>query len=196
MKYQLTVILLSLIIVAGCSKQSGAPPTGPTTTDSATVTVINGYGSGRYKMGDTVDIWSNAIAQDSVFNSWTGDMNLLNNAGEWHSSFIMPSSDITLTATFSWLAPFTLKYEKIKAINNLKNVYYYFPASQKGIVYLCHGTGGSAQNLVNNFEWREMINDLVYAGYAIVVTEAEEVTLNTDLDGDGKIHPPLFDRYE
>jgi hypothetical protein len=33
-----------------------------------------------------------------------------------------------------------------------------------------------------------MINDLIFEGYAIVVTEAEEVTLNTDLDGDGKIH--------
>src|SRR5664279_187527 len=100
----------------------------------------------------------------------------------------MPASNVALTATCSYLAPFTLKYEKIKGLNNLKNVYYYFPANQKGIVYLCHGTGGNAQNLVNNFEWREMINNLVFAGYAIVVTEAEEVTLNTDLDGDGKIH--------
>jgi poly(3-hydroxybutyrate) depolymerase len=187
MKYQLTAIFPWIIFLAGCSKQS-RPATAGATTDSVTVTVINGYGSGQYKVGDTVDIWSNAIAPDSVFNEWTGDNNLLNNAGEWHSSFIMPRSNITLTATCNWLAPFTLKYEKIKAVNNLKNVYYYFPASQKGIVYLCHGTGGNAQNLVNNFEWREMINDLVFAGYSIVVTEAEEVTLNTDLDGDGKIH--------
>ncbi|HLA58860.1 MAG TPA: hypothetical protein VK622_08870 [Puia sp.] len=187
MKYQLAAFLPWIIYLAGCSKQSGSA-TGGTESDSATVTVINGYGSGQYRVGDTVDIWSNAIAADSVFNEWTGDNNLLFNAGEWHSSFIMPRSNITLTATCSWLSPFTLKYEKIKGVNNLKNVYYYFPASQKGIVYLCHGTGGNAQNLINNFEWREMINDLVFAGYAIVVTEAEEVTLNTDLDGDGKIH--------
>jgi len=159
-----------------------------TSTDSATVTVVNGFGSGRYRVGDTVDVWSKALPPDSVFNTWTGYTNLLNNAGEWHSSFIMPQSDLTLTATCNYLAPFTLKYEKIRAVNNLKNVYYYFPANQKGIVYLCHGTGGSAQNLVNNFEWQEMIDDLVYAGYAIVVTEAEEVTLNQDLNGDGKIH--------
>ena len=158
------------------------------TSDSATVTVINGYGSGEYKIGDTVDIWSNGIAPDSVFNEWTGDNNILSNAGEWHSSFIMPSSNITVTATCSYMTAFSLKYEKIRGVNNLKNVYYYFPTGQKGIVFLCHGTGGNAQNLVNNFEWREMISDLSYAGYAIIVTEAEEVTLNTDLDGDGKIH--------
>ena len=187
MRFKLTALFPWIIFLAGCSKQSG-PATVGVTTDSAIVTVINGYGSGQYKVGDTVDIWSNAIAPDSVFNEWTGDNNLLNNAGEWHNSFIMPRSNITLTATCSWLAPFTLKYEKIKGVNNLKNVYYYFPVSQKGIVYLCHGTGGNAQYLVNNFEWREMMNDLIFAGYAIVVTEAEEVTVNTDLDGDGKIH--------
>lgn len=187
MKHPLTAVFLYIIFLAACSKQS-SQATGGTTSDSATVTVINGYGGGQYKAGDTVDIWSNAIAADSVFNEWTGDNNLLFNSGEWHSSFIMPRANITLTATCSYLTPFTLKYEKIKGVSNLKNVYYYFPTSQKGIVYLCHGTGGNAQNLVNNFEWREMINDLVFAGYAIVVTEAEEVTLNTDLDGDGKIH--------
>ena len=187
MKYSLTAVFSYIIFLAACSKQSGQA-TGGMNTDSATVTIINGYGSGLYKVGDTVDIWSNAIAPDSVFNEWTGDNNFLFNAGEWHSSFIMPRTNITLTATCSYLAPFTLKYEKIKGVNNLKNVYYYFPASQKGIVYLCHGTGGNAQNLVNNFEWREMISDLAFAGYAIVVTEAEEVTLNIDLDGDGKIH--------
>ena len=186
MKHLLIASSLWLILLAGCSKNS-APATGGTTTDSATVTVINGYGSGRYKVGDTVDVWSNALAPDSVFNTWTGYNNLLNNAGEWHSSFIMPQSNMTLTATCNYLAPFVLKYEKIRGINNLKNVYYYFPVARKGVVYLCHGTGGSAQNLVNNLEWKEMINDLVYAGYAIVVTEAEEVTLNQDLNGDGKI---------
>jgi len=186
MKKPLTAAFLWLVLLAGCSKNSGPAPGGGA-SDSATVTVINGYGSGRYKVGDTVDIWSNAIAPDSVFNTWTGYNNLLNNAGEWHSTFIMPQSDVTLKASCNYLAPFSLKYEKIKGINSLKNVYYYFPSTQKGIVYLCHGTGGSAQNLVNNFEWQQMIDDLVYAGYAIVVTEAEEVTLNTDLNNDGKI---------
>ena len=100
--------------------------------------------------------------------------------------------NVTLTASTSPLTAFTLTYQKIRGVNILKNVYYFFPATPKGIVYLCHGTGGSAQNLVNNFEWQEMINDLVYNGYAIVVTEAEEVSLNTDLNGDGTIRWELL----
>jgi hypothetical protein len=70
-------------------------------------------------------------------------------------------------------------------MNIQKNVYYYFPPAQKGMVYLLHGTNGSAQNIVNNFDWIQMIKDLVYAGYGIVVTEAEEVSLGTDLNSDG-----------
>ena len=178
--------LLGFALLSGCAKKSGNNSTG-TTTDSATVTVINGYGSGRYKTGDTVHIWSLAIPANMVFDSWSGYDALLENAGEWHNTFVMPAQNVTVTASQHSLTPFTLTYEKIKGVNILKNVYYYFGSTQKGIVYLLHGTGGSAQTLVNNFEWQEMINDLVYAGYDIVVTEAEEVSLNTDLNGDGYI---------
>jgi len=127
MKYPLAAAFLCFILIAGCSKKSGPAgggTTGGTTTDSATVTVVNGYGSGRYKVGDTVDIWSDAIASDSVFNTWTGYNDLQNNAGEWHNSFVMPQSNVTLTASCNYLAPFTLKYEMIRGVNNLKNVYY------------------------------------------------------------------------
>ena len=188
MKYSLVT---ALILLSACAKKSSpSTPVGP--TDSATVTVINGYGSGTYKVGDTVDVWSRAIPSDSIFGTWTGYGALLSNAGEWHNTFIMPAANVTLTASCSPLTAFSLKYEQIRGVNILKNVYYYFPATPKGIVYLCHGTGGSAQTLVNNFEWQEMINDLVNDSYAIVVTEAEEVSLNQDLNGDGVIRWDLL----
>ena len=82
----------------------------------------------------------------------------------------------------AYLHRFLLTYYPIRLIFPLRQ-----QLNQKGIVYLCRGTGGSAQNLVGNFEWQQMINDLVHAGYSIVVTEAEEVTLNQDLNSDGKI---------
>jgi hypothetical protein len=187
-------LMPGLILFLGCSKKSSTAPGGPGAgaADSATVTVVNGYGSGKYKIGDTVDIWSGTIPANTIFDSWTGFGSLLENAGEWHNRFIMPSQDVTVTATQRSIAPFTLNYEKIKGVNILKNVYYYFPSGHKGIVYLCHGTGGSARNLVTNFEWMEMINNLVAANYAIVVTEAEEVSLNTDLNADGKIRWTLL----
>jgi len=190
MKYPLAASILGIILFAGfsgCSKKSDPSGAG-TTSDSATVTVVNGYGSGNYKVGDTVDIWSVAIPSNNVFDSWSGYNSLLENSGEWHNRFIMPSQDVTVTASLKAISPFSLHYEKIRGANILKNVYYYFPSGHKGIVYLLHGTGGSAQNLVNNLEWIQMINDLVTAGYAIIVTEAEEVSLNTDLNGDGSIH--------
>jgi len=129
-----------------------------------------------------------AIPSNNVFDSWSGYNSLLENSGEWHNRFIMPSQNVTVTAAQKAITPFSLHYEKIRGANILKNVYYYFPSGHKGIVYLLHGTGGSAQNLVNNFDWMQMINDLVTAGYAIIVTEMEEVSLNTDLNGDGLIH--------
>lgn len=182
----LQIASLGLLLFTGCSKKSG-PAAPSVSSDSVNLTVINGYGGGKYKIGDTVHIWSNAVPANMIFDTWTGFTGLLDNTGEWHNRLIMPAQDVTVTATQKALTPFTLKYEKIKGANIPKNVYYYFPAGHKGIVYLLHGTGGSAANLVSNFEWTEMINDLVAAGYAIIVTEAEEVSLNTDLNGDGKI---------
>ena len=182
-----------LITVSACNKKNDpvttnpVTPTTPASGDSATLTVINGYGSGKYKVGDTVHIWSAAIPANSVFDTWSGYSNLLANNGEWHNTLVMPAQNITLTASTKAVAAYTLVYEKIKGKNNLKNVYYYFPSGHKGIVYLLHGTSGSAQNLVNNFEWIQMINELVADNFAIIVTEAEEVTLNTDINGDGKI---------
>lgn len=187
-------VLLAGISLTACSKKSSTSTPLPAggSADSATVTVINGYGSGHYKIGDTVDVWSNAIPADSILDTWSGYGNLLNNPGEWHSSFIMPSTDVTLTASYLPITPVTLKYERIKGVNILKNVYYYFPPNPKGLVYLLHGTGGNAKNLVSNFEWTEMINDLSYNGFGVMVTEAEEVSLNKDLNSDGYIRWDLL----
>jgi len=178
---------LSLLIFISCQKSSSSNGDKPASTDSATLTVINGYGSGTYKIGDTVNIWANAIPDNAVFDTWTGYTGLLQNNGEWHNSFIMPSQNVTITGNQKTITPFSLTYQKIKGVNILKNVYYYFPAGHKGTVFLLHGSGGSALNLVTTFEWTQTIKDLVSDNYAVVITEAEEASLNTDLDGDGKI---------
>ncbi len=178
-----------LIALTACNKKNDttSPIPTPVVTDSGNVTVINGYGTGRYKVGDTVNIWSVAITSDKIFDTWSGYSNLLSNSGEWHNSFVMPAQNVTITGSTKLFPAYNLEFEKIKGKTNLKNVYYYFPLNHKGIVYLLHGTSGSAANLVGNFEWVQLMNALVYENYAIVVTEAEEVTLNTDLNGDGSI---------
>lgn len=180
----------STCLFISCQKSSSdapAPETPVTKTDSAAVTVVNGYGSGKYKTGDTVHIWSNATADNYVFDQWTGYTGLLQNVGEWHNSFVMPAQNVNVTANLKAITPFTLKYEKIKGVDILKNVYYYFPASHKGTVFLLHGSNGSALNLVTNYEWIQMIKDLIAAGYGVIVTESEESSLNSDLNGNGAL---------
>jgi len=188
MKHLFSAVVVLLFVATACNKSSNSQTTPtPGSGDSATVTVVNGYGSGTYKVGDTVQIWANALPANTVFDSWTGYNSLIQNSGEWHNTFVMPAQPVTVTGNTKAITPYALSYEKIKGVNILKNVYYYFPTGHKGIVYLLHGTGGSASNLVTTFAWMQMMNDLVAANYAIVVTEAEEVSLNTDLNNDGKI---------
>jgi hypothetical protein len=71
--------------------------------------------------------------------------------------------------------------------NNLKNVYSYFPPNPKGLLYLFHGTSGSASNWITTVEYRSFVNRAIADTFAIIVTEAEEITLNSDLNGDGKL---------
>ena len=137
-----------------------------------------------YKIGDTVHVWSRASATNETFDYWSGDTTNINN--EWHTWFLMPAKNLNLTANFKTVN-WTITYTKIKGVKNMKNVYYVFPPNQKGIVYLFHGANGAASYWVSNYEPTAMIKDLVAAGYAVIITEAEEVTLNQDTNADGQL---------
>lgn len=182
--------LLCLIVLFSCQKESstGGGTNPPVTTDSFTVTVNSGYGTGKHKTGDTVHIFSLAYNTDQLFNTWnSSDISLLNGKEEWHTWFIMPNRNVTFTGSIKNIAPVTLTYEQIRGRDRLKPVYYYFPAGHKGFVLLLHGTSGTAQHFVNSYEYQQLIKDLVSDNFGVIVTEAEESTLNTDLNGDGKI---------
>ena len=188
MKTGITVISLFavLTLIISCKKNPATDQPTPQ-TDSFTVTVNNGYGSGKYKTGDTVHIFSQNYGDNQLFDTWSGDIALLNAADEWHAWFIMPARNVSFTGTLENMTPITLKYEQIKGRDRLKPVYYYFPAAHKGIVYLLHGTGGSAANLAGDYEWQQLIKELVNNNFAIIITEAEEATTRIDANGDGKI---------
>ncbi len=150
-----------------------------------TLTVNNGYGGGSYAAGDTVHVYCNAYDTLTVFTNWTGDTTFLQYADEWHTWLVMPAQNVTISANFQ---PFyiPLNYELIKGRDILKPMYYAFPPNMKGVVYLLHGTGGSARGWLS-LENRKLVNDLLYNGYGVLITEAEESTLNQDLNSDGKI---------
>lgn len=183
---KLLLILSMACLLAACSKDPATTPPPPGTVDSFTVTVNNGYGTAKYKTGDTVHIWSKELSSTQVFDNWTGETALLNN-NDWHAWFIMPSRNLTYTANIKSITPFTLNFEMIRGRDRLKPVYYYFPAGHKGIVYLLHGSGGSAAQFTSGFEENEVIKELVNDGFAIIVTEAEEATTGVDANGDGKL---------
>jgi len=172
-----------------CSKNSSSSTTTPLAiTDSFTVTVINGYGSGKYKAGDTVHIFSNAYTDNQLFDTWSSsDLALLNAPQEWHTWLIAPAKNTSFTGSIKSIPPFTLQFEQIRGRDRLKPVYYYFPAAHKGFVYLLHGTGGTAQNLVNSYEFKQLYKDLINDNFGVIITESEESTTGTDANGDGKI---------
>ena len=180
--------LLCLCSILACKKESSTNPTTPVTSDSSIVTVANGYGSGKYKTGDTVHIFSSAYTSSQLFDTWSSsDASLLNGKEEWHTWFIMPARNVSFTASIKNISPVTLTLEQIMGRDRLKPVYYFFPAGHKGFVLLLHGSGGSAQNFVTSYEYQQLIKDLVNDNFGVIVTEAEEATTGIDANGDGKL---------
>lgn len=174
------------IFFFSCKKQGSSPNPAPT-VDSFTVTVNNGYGAGKFKIGDTVHIWSKEYSNSNqVFDNWSGDVSLLNN-NDWHAWFIMPNRNVSFNSSVKSINAFTLNLEQIRGRDRLKPVYSYFPPSHKGIVFLLHGTGGSAQQVSSQFEAQQLIREIVGDGFAVIITEAEEVTTGVDANGNGKL---------
>lgn len=187
MKQLLAVfILLSFL---SCNKSSTDPIVSIIpVVDSFTVTVFNGYGAGKYKMGDTVDIFSVAVAENQVFDKWnSSETALLNGAEEWHSWFIMPNRNVSFTGSLKTITPVTLNFEQIRGRDRMKPVYAHFPAGHKGFVYLLHGTGGSALSSFSNYEFKQLYKELINDNFGVIITEAEESTTGVDANGDGKL---------
>ena len=152
-----------------------------------TLTVNNGYGSGTYTAGDTVNIWAKEFPTNTVYDKWTGDVTPLEMPSEWHTTLVMPASNVNVTANFKAFTPFAIAFDSIQGQVIKKPVYYYFPANYYGVIYFFHGTGGHASNWINSLEYRQMINQAVADSFAFIVTEADEATTGIDANGDGKL---------
>ena len=186
--------MVTVLAVAGCSSTEAGPSTSrPATTGSSAVIategneveIVGGYGSGTYRPGETVHVWSAASPTDEVTEPWTGDASLLAAPGEWRTSFVMPDRDVRLTAN-SRPASMTLISERWTGATGVsKDMRYVVPPSPRGVVLLSHGTGGSSR-FIEGVEPFSLTLALVDAGYGVVSAEAEEVAAG-DLDGDGKI---------
>jgi hypothetical protein len=152
------------------------------------LTLTGGYGGGTYAAGDTVHIFSFARPTNQVFKSWTGaDTTLLTDVGEWHTTLVMPSRNVTLGTTYQSTNSFSLTLEQIRGRDRNKPVYYWLPAGIQRVLMFFHGTGGRASNIATSLETSQFLTEAAAAGFGIIVTEAEEATTQVDANGDDKL---------
>jgi len=151
-----------------------------------TLTVTNGYGSGNYQAGQAVHIYSKEFGVNQFFDQWTGDIASIENKENWHTTLIMPNTNVSVNAIIDNYTT-NLTNTSIQGQNIAKPVNYAFPANYQGVIYFLHGSGGSANVVNSSIEVRNFIGKALKEGFAIITTEAEESTLNQDLNGDGAI---------
>jgi hypothetical protein len=184
------VITAGVVIAAGCTPgaASPVPSTAPTTAVGSaerSVTVSGGRGSGSYRPGTTVHVWSSVSTTTGVAERWSGDEELLAEPEEWHTTFVMPDRDVSLVAN-STTQNLPLTVETTTGATSLRRtVRYHFPPDMRGVVLFSHGTGGSSR-YIESTEAFPIALALVADGYGVVSTEAEEVAAG-DLNGDGKL---------
>ncbi|MGH8551159.1 MAG: IPT/TIG domain-containing protein [Methylococcales bacterium] len=138
------------------------------------LTVGNGSGSGVYAPSTEIHIFANPYedadpnrygepldpsAPLRVFDRWSGDIASLANPDEAHTTLIMPSADITVTAQYKdtprWTPP--------------RVVSYFPPGGHVGVIFLFHGRFGSATWTVQAPENSRFIADALARKYGIVV---------------------------
>ncbi len=161
-----------------------------------TLTVTNGYGGGTYNAGDTINVWSKEFPLTDVFDKWTGDVQFLEYADEWHTTVIMPSQNVSVTGHTRTIVSFTINHASIMGRDTLKEVYSYFPPNFKGVIFCFHGTGGQASNWTTLFDYVQFLHDAVADTFAFVITESEETTKQTDLNGNGKTNQWNYVPYD
>ncbi len=141
-----------------------------TAFSQVTVTVNNGYGSGKYRGSRPIHVWAEANPPNMVFDRWTGDTDLLIDVNAWHTRISPKRKNITLTATYKSAPAWNPVYQTING-----RIYgYHFPANIRGLVFRFHGTGGFATTFFNRLEDRSHADDFVSAGFAVVALDSDD----------------------
>ncbi|MBP6812491.1 MAG: T9SS type A sorting domain-containing protein [Saprospiraceae bacterium] len=162
------------------------------------LTVQNGYGSTTAAPGDTIHIWAEEWGITRTFSHWSGDTNFLERPEEWHTQVIMPAQNVTITSNTALLPTGInnpLSEEQIMGRDRMKRVFSYFPANNpaQGVCWLWHGTGGSASSWAGaEFEQNQFVKYLVSKDWGVIITESDESTTNTDLNGDGNLRYDFY----
>ena len=144
---------------------------------SATLSVTNGSGSGNYAEGASVHIWANPYdnpvptrtneepdgpnAPHRIFDQWIGDTAFVEDPFAAHARVLMPATAISLTARFKdgprWSAP---------------RVITEFPAEYHSVIFMVHGSIGSAINQFTGTENKSFANEALARGFGLVAIDS------------------------
>ena len=133
------------------------------------MSVQNGFGSGIYEEGETVHVFADFMPGYEVVANWSGDLSL---SPEWHHQFIMPAQDVTITANME-VTDFELSQVQYPGVQGDIRLFYAVPTNPVGVLFLFHGTGGSA-NVVYSTPFQNIAATAYEQGLAIVSTEAHK----------------------
>ena len=78
-----------------------------TTSNTYTLTVTNGSGSGNYTTGTNVPIVANTAPSGQTFDKWTGDISGVANVNSASTTFTIGSANASVTATYRALTSTT-----------------------------------------------------------------------------------------
>ncbi len=145
--------------------------------DSFNLTVNNGSGEGYYEESSMVNIWANPYDDNDpnrrtydstdptsphrIFDRWTGDTVYLTDIFAAQTSLIMPAADINVTAQYKDVSQW-----------GVPKVISYFPITHKGVIFLFHGMGGSADLFFSKTENYKFVNDAISRNYAVVAIDS------------------------
>jgi hypothetical protein len=80
---------------------SGSARTGTAAVGGSTLTVINGSGTGGYDLGAMITVTADPPPPGKKFSGWSGDSQILANPSEETTTATIPSTDVTITATYA-----------------------------------------------------------------------------------------------
>lgn len=132
-----------------------------------TLTVVDGYGDGRYAAGATVPVWSAVDPQAAIVTGWSA---ALTDPGEWNSTLVMPDADLTVTPTTEGV-DLPLVEETLSLPSGPRAILGVIPASPVALVLFFHGAAYSRAELRDNAA-ASLARRMVRAGYAVIAIES------------------------
>lgn len=184
MRLSLAVLLLFVTPLA-CGPEGPAP--GALDEDVADVrvsrqaelTVVDGFGSGLYAIGERVHVFADLDPFSEVMIGWA-----FGHGAEWHETIEVPAGGLVIRplARRSSFEEVAVPYRG--ATSRTKTARVAMHPSARGVVLFLHGTSGSS-DVADKTEARQFILAAIGAGLTVVTPEAEE-SVAGDLDRDGK----------